>query len=222
MQCHGENGKVKGKVNLLEIESPAALARQPELLSALIDVIDFEEMPPEEEPQLGAEERVALVNELKALREQTVVPTHTPMRRMNRFQYDNAVVDLFELKGVVFSLPERMMREHGNYFKPETGKMADMVTVGSRPLGKSQLIEKRLGGVAPFPQDLRAEHGYDNRGDHLSLSPLLMESFQGLGNPLSTATTSIRRAWGFGTSSLRVRRSMRASMSMFGSVWKAS
>jgi hypothetical protein len=31
--------------------------------------------------------------------------------------------------------------------------------------------------VAPFPQDLRAEHGYDTQGDHLSLSPLLMEDF---------------------------------------------
>ena len=38
------------------------------------------------------------------------------------------------------------------------------------------MIENRLAGVAAFPQDLRAEHGFDNRGDHLSLS-LLMESF---------------------------------------------
>ncbi|MEK9784096.1 MAG: DUF1592 domain-containing protein, partial [Opitutales bacterium] len=43
--------------------------------------------------------------------------------------------------------------------------------------GKSGLIEPRLDGVAPFPQDLRAEHGYDTQGDHLSLSPLLMEDF---------------------------------------------
>ncbi|MDB4808752.1 DUF1592 domain-containing protein [Verrucomicrobiales bacterium] len=184
VQCHGEDGKEKGKVNLLKVESAAALVRQPELLGSLIDVIDFEEMPPEDEPQLGVEERAALLNELKALREQMVSSEHTPMRRMNRFQYDNAVVDLFKLKGVVFSLPERMMREHNNYFKPETGEMAGMVTVGSRPLGKSQLIERRLGGVAPFPQDLRAEHGYDNRGDHLSLSPLLMESFLRLGQSI--------------------------------------
>jgi hypothetical protein len=34
-----------------------------------------------------------------------------------------------------------------------------------------------LNGVAPFPQDLRAEHGYDTRGDLITLSPLLMESF---------------------------------------------
>ena len=51
------------------------------------------------------------------------------------------------------------------------------MTVSSRPLGKSGLIEPRLDGVAPFPQGSRAEHGYDTQGDHLSLSPLLMEDF---------------------------------------------
>ncbi|HBE97461.1 MAG TPA: hypothetical protein DDW68_09850, partial [Verrucomicrobiales bacterium] len=41
-----------------------------------------------------------------------------------------------------------------------------------------------LAGVAAFPQDLRAEHGYDNQADHLSLSPLLMESFLKLGQSI--------------------------------------
>ena len=98
---------------------------------------------------------------------------------MNRFQYNNAVQDLFELQVDVFALPERMLRAYG-YFRPETGKMPENLKAGSRPLGKSQLIGKRLAGVAPFPQDLRAEHGYDNRGDHLTLSPLLLESFLNL------------------------------------------
>ena len=31
--------------------------------------------------------------------------------------------------------------------------------------------------MGPFPQDPRAEHGFDNRGDHLSLSPFLLEAF---------------------------------------------
>ena len=96
---------------------------------------------------------------------------------MNRFQYNNAVVDLLDLQGVVYALPERILRDHDGYFQPQTGKMPTVVKVGCRPLGKSQLIEKRLGGVAPFPQDLRAEHGFDNRSDHLSLSPLLLEGF---------------------------------------------
>ncbi|MEE2942574.1 MAG: DUF1592 domain-containing protein, partial [Verrucomicrobiota bacterium] len=105
----------------------------------------------------------------------------TPIRRMNRLQYNNAVKDLFELKVSVFPLPEKMMRDRSGYFAKALGgevrKMPKTVTVSSRPLGKSGLIEPRLAGVGPFPQDPRAEHGFDNRGDHLSLSPILLEAF---------------------------------------------
>lgn len=185
VKCHGQDGKVKGKVDLTRIGAQTDLGNDPKLLDKLIGVIDFAEMPPEDEPPLEEGKRLQLLKNLRAVRDQfhtekkNYLPT--PIRRMNRFQYDSAVVDLFDLKSVVFSLPERMMREHRNYFKPETGKMGPSVAVGSRPLGKSQMIEKRLAGVAPFPQDLRAEHGFDNRADHLSLSPLLMESFLKLG-----------------------------------------
>ncbi len=181
VKCHGKDGKVKGKVNLLELQSSAALSKNPELLEKLVEALDFEDMPPEDEPVLDSETRKRLVLHLKEMLHASVSAGKTfaqaPIRRMNRFQYNNAVTDLFDLNCVVFALPERMMREHQNYFKPASGKMPNKVVVGSRPLGKSQLIEKRLGGVAPFPQDLRAEHGFDNRGDHLSLSPLLLESF---------------------------------------------
>ncbi|MCB1065739.1 MAG: DUF1592 domain-containing protein [Verrucomicrobiae bacterium] len=189
VRCHGEKGKVKGKMNLLEITSLGALTDDPEKLQAIIEAIDFEEMPPEDEPPLDPDVRRKLLADLEALRHQAVAGKkafiQTPIRRMNRFQYHNAVSDLFDLKCVVYSLPERMMRDNGNYFRPETGKMAEVVVVGSRPLGKSQLIERRLSGVAAFPQDLRAEHGFDNRGDHLSLSPLLMESFLNLGQSIT-------------------------------------
>ena len=180
VKCHGKGPKVKGKVNLLELKSAEDLAKKPELLEKIIEALASEEMPPEKEPALEAETRQGMVAELKEILRRAVdsqrSAARTPIRRMNRFQYNNAVKDLFQLKVEVFPLPEKMMRDHG-YFKPETGKMEPKVRVGSRPLGKSQLIEPRLAGVAPFPQDLRAEHGFDNRGDHLSLSPLLMESF---------------------------------------------
>ena len=179
-KCHGEGPKVKGKVNLLELKSAAELVKKPELLGKMIEALDSGEMPPEKAPPLAAATRKEIVAELKVILRQAVASqksvARTPIRRMNRFQYNNAVKDLFQLKVEVFPLPEKMMRDHG-YFKPETGEMEPKVRVGSRPLGKSQLIEPRLAGVAPFPQDLRAEHGFDNRGDHLSLSPLLMESF---------------------------------------------
>lgn len=181
VRCHGEDGKVKGKVDLLEVSDLASLKADPDLIAEVLDAIEYEEMPPEDEPQPTTSQRGELIPILrKLLHEASADPDaipRTPIRRMNRFQYSNAVQDLFDLNVQVFTLPEKMLREHGNYFQPATGKMPDRVKAGSRPLGKSQLIEPRLAGVAAFPQDLRAEHGFDNRGDHLSLSPLLLESF---------------------------------------------
>ena len=191
VQCHGKEGKVKGKVNLLELNDRASMMADVELLNDIVEVLEYEKMPPEDEPQPGAEVRERMVTDLKKMLSAAVEaePSYppTPIRRMNRFQYNNAMVDLFDLKCIVFTLPERMVREHKNYFQPETGKMADTVHVGSRPLGKSQMIEPRLAGVAAFPQDLRAEHGFDNRGDHLSLSPLLMETFLKLSQSITTS-----------------------------------
>ncbi len=181
VKCHGEKGKVKGKVDLLTLQKASDLEANEKLLGKLIEALEFEDMPPEDEPPLDPKLRKQMVAELKTVLCYAITSekgfTHTPIRRMNRFQYNNAVEDLFQLKVAVFPLPERMLREYGNYFQPAKGEMPEKVRVGSRPLGKSQLIEPRLVGVDPFPQDLRAEHGFDNQGNHLSLSPLLMESF---------------------------------------------
>ena len=181
IKCHGKDDKVKGDLNLLEISNSDDLLRTPQRIQDLIDVLEFEEMPPEEEPPLSAESRQEMIAELQVLMKEAIAARtsfpKTPIRRMNRFQYNNAVQDLFELNVEVFTLPERMLREYGDYFKPQTRVMPPTLKAGSRPLGKSQMIEPRLAGVGPFPQDLRAEHGYDNQADHLSISPLLMESF---------------------------------------------
>jgi len=181
IRCHGKNGKTEGEVDLLSLKTSDHLLAEPELIRRLIDALDSQYMPPEDEPALASMQREAAVGHLKRLLHSAIArkgeKPRTPLRRMNRFQYNNAVQDLLQLRVEVFPLPERMLREHGNYFQPQSGKMPDRVRAGSRPLGKSQLIEPSLDGVTPFPQDLRAEHGFDNRGDHLSLSPLLLESF---------------------------------------------
>jgi hypothetical protein len=105
---------------------------------------------------------------------------------MNRFQYNNAVVDLLELDRDIFQLNERLLRRRDDYFRPETGRMPEQVRVSSRPLSKDIDNQRPEGfkDVAPFPQDKRAEHGFDNRADHLTLSPLLMESFLKLGQTI--------------------------------------
>ena len=184
VKCHGKGGKAKGETNLHKIQKATDLTANLEQLQSIIEVLDTSEMPPETEPALAPAVRTATVKELRQLlRTATLAKgfAPTPIRRMNRFQYSNAVQDLFALKVLVFPLPERMMRDRSKYFEKALNaadsKMPESITVSSRMLGKSALIEPRLAGVGPFPQDLRAENGFDNRGDHLSLSPILMEAF---------------------------------------------
>ncbi|MDG2219841.1 MAG: DUF1592 domain-containing protein [Rubripirellula sp.] len=186
-ECHG-NGNSEGEIDLGNLNADA-LRGDADLARELIQVLDDREMPPEDEPQPSVDQREKILATLHPILQQAVANSRSQrtasIRRMNRFQYNNAVIDLFKLKCIVFTLPERAMRAHGNYFNPESGKMPETVTVGNRPLGKSQMIEPRLAGVAAFPQDLRAEHGYDTQGDHLSLSPLLMDEFLKLGQSIT-------------------------------------
>jgi mono/diheme cytochrome c family protein len=182
IKCHGKGGKIKGKVNLLPLKSGDDLLARPELLEDLISMLKDREMPPEDEPPLPEGTRKQMVAQLqtllvKALKTQAFGPT--PVRRMNRFQYNNAVVDLLELDRDIFQLNERLLRRRQDYFRPETRKMPAVVRVSCRPLSKDIDNQRPEGfrGVSAFPQDKRAEHGFDNRGDHLTLSPLLMESF---------------------------------------------
>jgi len=181
VKCHGKSVEVSGDVNLLDLQTADDLTSNLKLLREVIEVLDSSSMPPEDELPLAPETRRQIVTQLNSILQSAIDALRTfpraPIRRMNRFQYNNAVQDLFRLSVDVFALPERMLRDHNNYFQPATGNMPEKIKAGSRPLGKSQLIDKRLAGVTPFPQDLRAEHGFDNRGDHLSLSPLLLESF---------------------------------------------
>ncbi|MED5586442.1 MAG: DUF1588 domain-containing protein [Verrucomicrobiota bacterium] len=190
IKCHGKDGKVKGKVNLLALKSDADLLTRPKLLEDLVAVLRDGEMPPEDEPPLPGDEQKTMLVQLEAMLQASLKTQPfitTPIRRMNRFQYNNAVVDLLELDRPIFRLNERLMRRRDNYFHPESRKMPAQVRISSRPLSKDIDNQRPEGfrGVASFPQDKRAEHGFDNRADHLTLSPLLMESFLKLSQTIS-------------------------------------
>ena len=182
IKCHGKNGMVEGEVNLLALKTNDDLKSQPELLENLISVLKDRQMPPEDEPPLPAAKRRQMLVTLQTMLQQALKTQAfgaTPIRRMNRFQYNNAVVDLLDLDRDIFQLNERLLRRRDDYFEPATGKMPDTVRISSRPLSKDIDNQRPEGfrGVSAFPQDKRAEHGFDNRADHLTLSPLLMESF---------------------------------------------
>ena len=133
-------------------------------------------MPPEDEPELNEEVRTKLLATLKTmLREATTgkQANQARIRRLNRFQYNNAVKDLFQLKMDVFELPEKLMTRHEDYLHAPSGKMPDKVSVVSLSLKPTAGLRE----VNAFPKDLRASHGYDNQANQLTLSPLLLDAF---------------------------------------------
>ena len=173
VKCHGGE-KVKGKVNLKEIANDKQFLANPELIKELIEVIDAADMPPEEEPRLTEAQRANLLASLKTeLRAATANAKggHIPIRRLNRFQYNNTVRDLFQLNRDVFPLPEKLMTRQTIYLNAP--KMPDRVNVRSLTLNPADGLRE----VKAFPKDLRASHGFDNQANQLTLSPLLLDAF---------------------------------------------
>ena len=175
LKCHGGE-KVNGEVNFKPITTAAQLLAQPALINKMIEAVDSNDMPPEGEPQLDEKIRTRLLATLKTmLRDSTSGKERTPspIRRLNRFQYNNSVKDLFQLQLDVFELPEKLMSRHDNYLHPASNKMPDKVRVASLALNP----KAGLRDVKAFPKDLRAGHGFDNQANQLTLSPLLLDAF---------------------------------------------
>ena len=145
--CHGRQ-RTKGKVDLTHVGSWSDLEGNPELIEKMIEALDKNEMPPEDEEQPNGDQRTFLLSELKdgferaVANHKLVVPLR--LRRMNRFEYGNAVRDLFDLECWVYSISDRIIRDHNNYFRPESGQMPKVAKVGNRVMGLQQMLENRL------------------------------------------------------------------------------
>lgn len=175
LKCHGGE-KVNGEVSFKPITTTAQFLAQPALINKMIEAVDANDMPPEGEPPLDETTRTRLLATLKSmLREATKSKERRPpqIRRLNRFQYNNSVKDLFQLQLDVFELPEKLMTRQDNYLHPTSGKMPDKVRVASLALNPKAGLRE----VKAFPKDLRAEHGFDNQANQLTLSPLLLDAF---------------------------------------------
>ena len=178
-KCHGRD-KTKGKVNLFELETRKKLLAKPAMLKEVLEVLDANDMPPEEEAQPKDEDRAKLIEVLKGMLKESAEASNAAqkpvrMRRLNRFQYNNAIRDLFEINRDIFPLTEKLMTRQTPYLhKPDQPMPASLQV-------HSQVIEARTNGgflnVRPFPKDLRAAHGFDNQANQLTLSPLLLDAF---------------------------------------------
>lgn len=178
--CHCDDD-ANAEINFQQLTSRESWVRDPKLIDRVLKAIDHRAMPPEGEEPLDEKQRSTAVAVLKTLlREASAVAKSPkqPLNRLNRFQYNNTIRDLFQLDRDVFALPEKLMTRYDDYLdapEDESGRrsLPEKVQVASHVLSPDPGLE----GVKPFPKDLRAEHGFDNQADQLTLSPLLLDSF---------------------------------------------
>lgn len=179
VKCHGDE-KANAEITFQHFTSETQLLEQPALIQRVFEAIDTGAMPPDGEPALDDATRTEALSALKSMLRASIVGAQekSPLRRLNRIQYNNTVRDLFQLNRDVFALPEKLMTRHDNYLQrppdhPRRDQLPDTVQVASHSLNP----EAGLQEVNPFPKDLRAEHGFDNQANQLTLSPLLLDAF---------------------------------------------
>ena len=185
-RCHGAKKK-KGKVNLEALAKRADFLKNVELARHAAEAMAKAEMPPEDEPQPAKGERAKLAAFFEGVVDEYVTANTAlepvVMRRLNRYEYNNAVRDLLELRGDIYPLPEKVVRS-SQYFDPASGRMPNGMRVSNRTLGKNQVERQILSGVDPFAIDLQAEHGFNNQGEQLNIPPILLESLLKLGRSI--------------------------------------
>ncbi|MBS0206984.1 MAG: DUF1588 domain-containing protein [Planctomycetes bacterium] len=179
VQCHGEI-ETNAQINFQHWASAEKMLDQPAMIKRALTAIDTGAMPPEGEPALDDETRTRAVAALKGLLREAsdrLPQQPLPLRRLNRFQYNNTVRDLFALNRDLFPLPEKLMTRYDSYLQqpvePAPRRMPDTINVASHSLAPLPGLQD----VKPFPKDLRAEHGFDNQADQLTMSPLLLDTF---------------------------------------------
>lgn len=187
LRCHSGD-TTEGDLDLSGFVGSDAPPIDARIVQQIRDRIAYREMPPENEPSPDDDMRRRLVNTLDGqLRE--YLRTHdlgvpVVMRRLNRYEYNNAVRDLLYLRGDIYPLPEKTIRVDSPYFDPASGRFPDEISVRNRAMGKEHIENQILTGVTPFAIDLQSEGGFNNRGSELGMSPVLLESFLALGTAI--------------------------------------
>ena len=89
------------------------------------EAIDFATMPPEQEDQPSSTERKQLAQFFNKVVDRHIAQADSlppvVMRRLTRYEYNNAVRDLLNLRGDIYPLPEKTLRAYSRYFWPATG-----------------------------------------------------------------------------------------------------
>ena len=185
--CHSA-GSTESDLVLMISSKDESWYSNPDVIRKVRDELSDHSMPPTDSLQPTDEQRQSMVSTLNRALIQYINANHKPapsvMRRMTRYEYNNAVRDLLKLSGDLYPLPEKTLRASSPYFQPATGRTPRSILVGNRTLGKNQVERQILTGVSPFAIDLQAEGGFNNRGDNLGVSPIFLESLINLGRSI--------------------------------------
>jgi hypothetical protein len=182
--CHGDEEKPKGGVNLERFKTDADVMRDRNVWGGVFEKIESHQMPPpkrESQPTTAERAKVlAWISEVAARPDPALGardPGKPVLRRLTRLEYNNTVRDLLELETDVFMFTERLPLADKAYFQPAAGKLGDVVEVRLREYGGRYPV---LLPQAGLPGDNRAEHGFRNRGDAMNFSPLQLEQYVAL------------------------------------------
>ncbi len=181
--CHDPE-MLKGGLDLARFNSDAAAMADRATWKRVFDQIEAGQMPPpKRKAQPTAAERATLMafaSELMARPDPALGvrdPGKPVLRRLTRLEYNNTVRDLLGLPTDVFMFPERLPFSDKSYFQPAAETMGDTLQASLREYGARQSV---LLPQAGLPGDGRAEHGFNNRGDVMNFSPLVLEQFVAL------------------------------------------
>lgn len=109
IQCHGPDTQ-EGDINLSGNHTLETLLDSKDVWFRVLDQLEFQEMPPEDEKQPTDAERQAVINWIKGDLTQSVSQKNlesgrSRFRRLTRAEYANAVTDLFGVRPEVDMLP---------------------------------------------------------------------------------------------------------------------
>jgi mono/diheme cytochrome c family protein len=143
VKCHGPE-KSKGKITLHSLDGDLSAGQELARWEKILDVLEFEEMPPEDEPQPDKTERQAIATWIesglrdyvaKASKEQAA-PT---ARRLTNFEYQNTMRDLFGFElDLIKDLPEDPLKPY------HFNNTAEMMLMGTEQIDRYEETARRM------------------------------------------------------------------------------
>ena len=111
--CH-HGKRPEGKIDLESLTTSELFLEDLTVANKVMGVLQAGEMPPEGAEQPSLEQKTKLTLGLQNYIDQRLASTQSleplVMRRMNRLEYNNSVVELLDLKGDIYPLPEKVIR----------------------------------------------------------------------------------------------------------------